>query len=208
MIAIILAGGFGTRLKSVVSDRPKSMALIRGKPFLEYQMDYWIEQGVTQFILSVGYLREMIIGHFGRDYHGASVEYAIEERPLGTGGGLILAADGLVEPFLVLNGDTFIDVNLDELYKFHQKQMSEWTFSLFRTSQSGRYMGIDVAANGEIIALQSMKNRVACLVNGGCYLVSPSILDRLRWKVGDKVSLEDELLPDFISVGGALYGME
>jgi D-glycero-alpha-D-manno-heptose 1-phosphate guanylyltransferase len=101
--AIILAGGFGTRLKKVVQDLPKPMALIRGRPFLEYQMDFWISQGVTKFILSVGYLNHIIIDHFGDNYHTVSIDYFVEDELLGTGGALLLAAHDLKETFLVLN---------------------------------------------------------------------------------------------------------
>ena len=80
--AIILAGGLGTRLKKVVQDLPKPMALIRGRPFLEYQMDFWISQGVTKFILSVGYLKQTIIDHFGDSYLTASIDYIVEDKPL------------------------------------------------------------------------------------------------------------------------------
>ena len=81
--AIILAGGLGTRLSGVVQDRPKPLALIEGRPFLEHQMDYWISQGIERFVLSVGYRREQIIGHFGNAYRGCAVDYAEEVTPLG-----------------------------------------------------------------------------------------------------------------------------
>ncbi len=206
--AIILAGGLGTRLEKTVPNLPKPMAPIRGRPFLEYQMDYWIGQGVTQFILSVGYLRQTIIDYFGAGYHGASINYAVEEIPLGTGGGLMMAAQGLAEPFLLINGDTFIEVNLNKLSNFHVERESEWTFSLFRADQHGRYMGMDVATDGMILSLKSGTSQPDRLANGGVYLINPSALDRLDRKPSSKVSLEDELLPDFISAGGVLFGME
>ena len=206
--AIILAGGLGTRLKKTVPNLPKPMAPIRDRPFLEHQMDYWIKQGINRFILSVGYLKELIIEHFGNTYKGIPIEYAIENEPLGTGGGLLLAEKGLTEPFLVLNGDTFIEVDLDNLYEFHLERKSEWTFSLFRTSQFERYMGIDVSPNGEILSLKSESKESSGLANGGVYLIEPSVLGSLAFKAGDKASLEDELLPNFISNGGVLYGKE
>ena len=184
------------------------MAPIRDRPFLEHQMDYWIKQGINRFILSVGYLKDLIIQHFGNTYKGVPIEYAIEHEPLGTGGGLLLAEKGLTEPFLVLNGDTFIEVDLDNLYEFHLERKSEWTFSLFRTSQFERYMGMDVSPNGEILSLKSELNKSSSLANGGVYLIEPSVLGSLAFKAGDKASLEDELLPNFISNGGVLYGKE
>ncbi len=207
-VAIILAGGLGTRLRGTVPGLPKPMAPIRNRPFLEHQMDYWIKQGINRFILSVGYLKELIIEHFGNTYKGIPIEYAIENEPLGTGGGLLLAEKGLTEPFLVLNGDTFIEVDLDNLYEFHLERKSEWTFSLFRTSQFERYMGMDVSPNGEILSLKSESKKSSGLANGGVYLIEPSVLGSLTFKAGDKASLEDELLPNFISNGGVLYGKE
>jgi D-glycero-alpha-D-manno-heptose 1-phosphate guanylyltransferase len=207
-VAIILAGGLGTRLKGTVPNLPKPMAPIRDRPFLEHQMDYWIKQGINRFILSVGYLKELIIEHFGNTYKGIPIEYAIEYEPLGTGGGLLLAEKGLTEPYLVLNGDTFIEVDLENLCEFHLERKSEWTFSLFRTSQFERYMGMDVSPNGEILSLKSELNKSSSLANGGVYLIEPSVLGSLAFKAGDKASLEDELLPNFISNGGVLYGKE
>ena len=80
--AIILAGGLGTRLKKVNPKLPKPMAPINGRPFLEYLMDYWIEQGISRFVLSIGYLSQSIIDHFGKKYRGTSIDYIIEELPL------------------------------------------------------------------------------------------------------------------------------
>ena len=206
--AIILAGGLGTRLKKVVQDLPKPLALIRGRPFLEYQMDFWISQGVTTFILSVGYLNHMIIDHFGDSYHTASIDYFVEDEPLGTGGALLMAAQGLKETFLVLNGDTFFEVDLNNLIAFHEKQQSELTLLLFKSNQLGRYMGVDSADDGKILSLQTGGNELTLLANGGVYLVSPSALKRLNYKPYTKSSLENDLLPKFISLGGGLYGLE
>ena len=138
--AIILAGGKGTRLKKIVSDVPKPMAPINNRPFLEYLMDYWINQGISKFILSVGYLNEVITNHFGNSYGSAQIEYVFESSPLGTGGGLLLASKDLNESFLLLNGDTFFEVKLSDFYSFHKKHNSEWTMSLFRSFDIERYM--------------------------------------------------------------------
>ena len=206
--AIVLAGGLGTRLKGALKGLPKPMALIRERPFLEYQMDFWISQGVTKFILSVGYLNHIIIDHFGDSYRTASIDYFVEDEPLGTGGALLLAAQGLKETFLVLNGDTFFEVNLNDLCLFHNKHNAEWTMSLFRSKDLDRYMGVDLEDNGEILSLQSGGNELTLLANGGVYLVNPSPLKRLNYKPYIKSSLENDLLPKFISLGGGLYGFE
>ena len=126
--AIILAGGLGTRLRSAVTDLPKPMAPIGGRPFLEYQLDYWIAQGISRFVLSVGYQHEVIIDHFGTSYEGIELNFVIEETPLGTGGGLLLAAEkvGNDTPFLLLNGDTYFSVDLKTLTDFSQEKDADW----------------------------------------------------------------------------------
>jgi D-glycero-alpha-D-manno-heptose 1-phosphate guanylyltransferase len=206
--AIILAGGMGTRLRQAVPDLPKPMAPISGRPFLEHQMDYWIDQGVKQFVLSVGYMKEVIMDHFGTSYRSTPLTYAIENKPLGTGGGLLLAAQGLNEPILVLNGDTFFEVDLSELLSFHILHASDWTFALFRTDEVGRYMGMDVRENGSIGSLKSDASKEGRLANGGVYLVNPALLARTKLLPGSKLSLEDELLPAFVAEGCKLYGLE
>jgi len=209
--AIILAGGLGTRLRSVLPDLPKPMAPINGKPFLEYQMDFWFAQGIDHFILSVGYKRELIIDHFGYEYRGAKVSYAIEETPLGTGGGLIIALQSVLnksEPILVLNGDTYFEVDLDKLKAFHLEKNSSWSFSLFHANEAGRYMGMDVEPSGRIASLKSGTEQIGRLANGGVYLLNPDVLQSLNCSVGDKLSLEDDILSSLLEHNVPLFGCE
>lgn len=206
--AIILAGGMGTRLRTAVPDLPKPMAPIDGRPFLEHLMDYWIDQGVSRFVLSVGYKKEVIMDYLGSCYRSTPLTYAIEEEPLGTGGGLLLAAQGLNEPFLVLNGDTFFEVDLAKLLKFHSGHSSDWTFSLFRTSEVGRYMGIEVKSDGEIESFKSGMGHQERLANGGVYLVNPSVLTNKVFVPGSKLSLENDLLPALEAQDYNFFGLE
>lgn len=206
--AVILAGGLGTRLANTVPDVPKPMAPVRGRPFLEHQMDYCIGQGVNRFVLSVGYKRQLIMDHFGSSYRSVGLHYAVEDEPLGTGGGLLLAAQGLSEPFLVLNGDTFFDVDLKALSAFHADRGSRWTFALFRTRDTDRYMGMDVADDGRIRSLASSGKGPGQLANGGIYVVDPAALASLPLLPGTRLSLEYDLLPEVMSAGGRLFGME
>jgi D-glycero-alpha-D-manno-heptose 1-phosphate guanylyltransferase len=208
--AIILAGGLGTRLRETVPDLPKPMAPINGRPFLEHQIDYWIGQGVERFVLSLGYRHEVIVDHFGGTYRGIPLDYAIERSPLGTGGGLLLAAERVPgeAAFLVLNGDTYFGVGLAALRSFHESKKAHWTFALFRAAEVGRYMGMDIAADGRITSLKSGTGKPGRLANGGVYLVCPEALRSGGWKPGDKVSLEDEILPVVFESGRRLYGLE
>lgn len=206
--AIILAGGLGTRLRSAVPDVPKPMARIHDKPFLVYLMNYWIKQGVSRFVLSIGYQGEVIMDYFGTNYRDIPINYAIEKEPLGTGGGLLLAAKNLNEPFLVLNGDTFSEVDLDQLQRFHAERKSDWTFTLFRTDEVERYMGIEVAVDGRIITLKSGTSQPGRMANSGVYLLNPSVLRKVPFIDGSKLSLEDDMLPSLVTAGAMFYGLE
>ena len=208
--AIILAGGLGTRLRSAVPDLPKPMAPIRGRPFLEYQLDYWIGQGVGRFVLSVGYRHEVIVGHFGNSHKGAELYYVIEQAPLGTGGGLLMAAEQVSQgaPFLLLNGDTYFAVDLRVLTEFSMANEADWCFSLFRTSEEGRYMGIDVSPQGRIISLKSSIGHTDRLANGGVYWVRSRALLAGKYGPGDKISLEDDVFPAAMAAGQRLFGVE
>lgn len=208
MEAIILAGGLGTRLRAAVPDLPKPMAPVSGRPFLEHQFDYWVNQGVSRFILSVGYRHDAISAHFGAAYRGIPVVYAIESRPLGTGGGLMLAMRSLsaTGPFLVLNGDTYFEVALGALREFHAEHEADITLSLFRTQQQGRYTGLGIGAAGEVVSLNAGEK--GGLANGGVYLVERRLLDREPGPADARVSFEEDILPSALRSGKRMFGLE
>lgn len=208
--ALVLAGGLGTRLRSAVPDLPKPMAPVSGRPFLEHLLDYWIKQGISHFVLSVGYRHEIITAHFGSKYKEAAIEYVTETTPLGTGGGLLLGAQKLdqTEPFLLLNGDTYFAVDLKTLIEFSSAKKADWCFSLFRTNEVGRYMGMDVSPQGAITSLKSGSGQPGRLANGGVYWVNPGALLSKKVSPGDKVSLEDDIFPASIDLGQRLFGLE
>ena len=207
--AVILAGGLGTRLRSAVPDLPKPMAPISGRPFLECLLNYWISQGVSRFVLAVGYRHEAIVQYFGPRYKGVEIEYAVEEGPLGTGGGFLAAAEkvGRREPFVLLNGDTYFEVDWNVLHAYALDHDADWCLSLFRTSEKGRYMGIEVSPEGRITSLKSGMERGSRLANGGVYWVHPRVLSRAP-SLGEKLSLEDDLFPDAFAAGRRLFGIE
>ncbi len=207
--AVILAGGLGTRLRSVVSDVPKPMAPVGGRPFLEYQLEYWINQGISRFVLSVGYRHEAITEHFGSRYKGVELEYAVEEQPLGTGGGLLLAAEKLKQdtPFLLLNGDTYFEADWNVLDACAVEHNADWCFSLFKTIEKGRYMGIEMSDQGLITSLKSGVEQGPRLANGGVYWVHPRALSG-DWRSGERLSLEDDLFPQALAAGRRILGIE
>ncbi len=205
--AVILAGGLGRRLRGVVENLPKPMAPVKGRPFLEYPIDYWIQQGIRHFILSVGWRREVIMKHFGKKYRQAQVEYVVEETPLGTGGGLLLAIKKLEKdvPFLLLNGDTFFEVPLAEFIRFHSDHKADWTFSLFKTEEKKRYMGMKIDKDGRIAALCS-DEQSGQWINGGVYLVNPASLSAFMGKPNVKLSIEEDILPALFTGGSRFFG--
>ena len=208
--ALVLAGGLGTRLRSAVPDLPKPMAPVSGRPFLEHLLDYWILQEVHHFVLSVGYRHEIIINHLGNNYKGAKIDYVIEDEPLGTGGGLLLGTQkiDLDKPFLVLNGDTFFAVNLNKLIAFSTFHNTDWCFSLFSSTESGRYLGMDISPQGVITSLKSATTQLGKLANGGVYLIHPRALHAIGFLPGDKCSLEEEIFPAAFALGQRMMGIE
>lgn len=206
--AIILAGGLGTRLRQAVPDLPKPMAPLEGRPFLEYQMDYWIAQGVRRFVLSVGYKHELIEKHFGPAYGGAEVAYAVEAAPLGTGGGLLLAMGAMraAGPWLILNGDTFFDVDLAGLVNFQEARQAEITLSLFPVENNTRYTGVEIDDAQRITKLKSVSDGSRQLINGGVYLLAETALSGLPYRPGDKASFESDILEKALEAGKRLYG--
>lgn len=214
--AVILAGGLGTRLRSAVPDLPKPMAPVDGRPFLEYLLDFWIAQGIGHFILAVGYRHELISSHLGRSYRGARLDYVVEQTPLGTGGGVLLALQQLPadQRFLLLNGDTYFSVDGERLEAFARSHDSDWCFSLFRTGETSRYLGMGVAADGRITELKSSQDGDECLANGGVYCIHPRAFAGLTLAggrplaAGAGASLENDIFPAAFHAGQRMVGVE
>ena len=173
MEAIILAGGFGTRLKKLGLNIPKPMVEVGGRPFLEYLLLYLRYHGVERVILSVGYKKEVIREHFGDLFRGMWIDYAEEEKPLGTGGG-IRNAMGLCreDQVWVLNGDTFFEVDLPAMYAFHRNEKAMVTLAGKRMKQPGRYGLIEYNAQKQITGFREKDPAaVEGVINGGVYLL-------------------------------------
>ena len=210
MEAVILAGGLGTRLRGVVPDLPKPMAPVGGRPFLEHQFDYWIDQGVSRFVLSLGYRQEAFVQHFGDTYRGAEIAYSVESQPLGTGGGVLLATNHLrgQGAFLVLNGDTLGDVVLPKLLTWHGNSSAAMTLALIRMPASGRFSSVDVDAEGRVLAFRESGHAPKPLVSAGVYIVERTFLASLGWIGGDRFSMEAEGFPRMLKRRERLYGCE
>lgn len=205
--AIILAGGMGTRLKSVISDVPKPMAPVQGRPFLEILMTYWRKQGIEHFILSVGHLAHIIQDHFGDRWQDCQISYSVETEPLGTGGGILQACSLLSsdEPTIALNGDTFFAVNLDRLFEFHLQNKADITLSVFSSVDTERYMGLITDQFHKITALNINTQTQTCLVNGGVYALNPAFMKTIAKKANTAQSWENECLPQFLATNKRLF---
>ena len=228
--AIVLCGGLGTRLRSVVSDLPKSMADIQGAPFLEHLLRYWIDQGIQRFILCVGYKADEIINYFGNLYGDAEILYSVEKTALGTGGALLKAINqfNLIDPIILINGDTFFAVNLNDLEEFAIKRNADCCFSLFQSSGViSRYLPIAIEDDGSLIIKsgEAIGNELGVLnaakepisyseierglnsYNGGVYWIRPNALDYFLDQHGENLSLENEIIPYCIKSGKFFYGL-
>ena len=194
--AIILAGGLGTRLQSVVKDIPKPMAPVAGKPFLEHIFNYLLKQGVQTAVLSVGYKYEVIDEFFGDNYKGLSIKYAVEEEPLGTGGGIMNALSLCeTENVLLLNGDSFFNIDIKKLYQFHNETKSVITLSLKEMVNVDRY-GTLVLENQQVVRFSEKQFIERGLINGGVYLLKKSAIEKLS--LPKKFSFEQDLLEKYI----------
>lgn len=190
MEAIILAGGLGTRLRSKVSEKPKSMAPIKGVPFLEYQLNQMIENGVNRFIFSVGYKYEIIQNHFNNQYKNCEIIYAIEESQLGTGGAILNALQYVKgERVLIANGDSLFKVNIQEQIDFHIKNNADVTLALKPMQEFERYGTVDLAKD-RIIQFKEKQFVDKGLINGGLYIFNTDLLKSFTFP--EKFSIEKD----------------
>lgn len=201
---LILAGGKGTRLKSVVSDRPKVIADINGKPFLDFVLDHLISQGVTKSTLLTGYKAEMIVSTYGSMYKSMSLSYSSESRPLGTGGAVKAALSRLSKKTshcLVINGDTYFPA------PFNSKTNSidicrDYIFSIYRDN-CDRYGSLKVdPESNRILFFDEKSTSRAGIINAGSYLLRTQAL--LSYKK-DAFSLEQDYLPLLAGSSGSLF---
>jgi len=174
MEAVVLAGGFGTRLQKLVNDVPKSMALINGKPFLEFLLNYLTGQGVDRVVLSVGYKNEMIQSHFKDKFKHLQLVYAYEEEPLGTGGG-IKNAFSMVEGELafVLNGDSMFRIDLNALMAEHRRTKADITLALRYLEDTERFGTVVLDDQHHITGFREKNpDSGAGYINAGVYVIN------------------------------------
>ncbi len=192
--AVILAGGFGTRLRSVVSDVPKPLAPVAGRPFLAYVLDALVRQGFGHAVLATGYMHEKVEECFGNEYRGIKISYARELTPLGTGGAIVNALQHCTaDSVTVLNGDTLFLADLGQLERYADSNGTPLAIVLRAVPDAGRYGAVETAADGRIIAFRE-KDPLAGAgnINGGIYRLQQSLLD--GYAVGQQFSFEKEVM--------------
>ena len=205
MKIINLAGGLGTRLKETLRHIPKPMAPINSKPFLEYQFMHFRTQGFSEFILSIGHQGEIIRENFGDGKRfGVSIRYTVERELLGTGGAIKLAEEWIdSDHFIVCNGDTYFEVDLGEMLRFHVSHGGIGTLALAYKENPERYGKVVFDRVNRITSFQEKPGgRKPGYINGGLYAFRKDLFHHIP--ANRVCSLEREILPSLIGVG--LYG--
>ncbi len=198
MEAIILAGGLGTRLRSVVADVPKCMAPINNIPFISFIVKYLQNEGVKKFIFSLGYKSEIVIDFLNDKFKDLEKEYIIETEPLGTGGAIKKACEATNnEDVLVINADTIFNVSLETLLAFHKQKKASCTIALKKLNNFDRYGVIECKSNYSIYNFKEKQFCETGSINGGVYALNiPAFTSKT---LPEKFSFEKDYLENFVS---------
>lgn len=211
---LVLAGGLGTRLRSVVADRPKVLAPVAGRPFLDHLVARLHAGGTRRIVLLVGHLHEQVERHVAERlrpaYPGLEIGCSVEPAPLGTAGALRHAAalrGETGETFMVLNGDTWFELDTAALIAAHRRAGDAIvTLAARVVPDSGRYGGLDVSEDGRVRGFfEKDPERGRGLINAGAYVMEPRLLEHIP--PGRAVSLEHETFPRLIAAGERLQAV-
>ncbi len=199
MHALILAGGFGTRLKSVVADVPKPLAPINGRPFLELLIARLVSQGVTSVTLSVHHMKEAMQQFVAEQSFNIPVDVVVEEKPLGTGGAMVFCLSKIKDksdkPVLVLNGDSFVKVDCRRLYAHHLAKETKLTLTLRKVPDTSRY-GKVITRNNIVTKFLTLGDAGPGFINAGVYVMSPDLF--APYGMPEAFSFERDFLPQHV----------
>lgn len=201
---VVLCGGEGSRLKQVVSDRPKPMADINGVPFLDILFDYLKRFGFKRFVLCTGYMADFIESYYKEKKDTTEILFSYESNPLGTAGA-IKNAEKLLHSntILVLNGDSFCTVDLLKYIEFHRQKKALLSIALLESNETSDFGQIVLDENEQVISFKEKSNSdEKTFINSGIYLFEKQILSMIP--TGIKYSLEYDLFPKLVDKG--LYG--
>lgn len=200
MQAVILAGGLGVRLRPVTLQIPKPMVPIRGRPFLEYQIDLVRRHGFDSVLLLVGYLGDQIRRHFGGgEAWQVRIGYSFESSPLGTAGALGHAYDALEGRFLLLNGDTYLDTDYETMMRAAAVAQTPATMAVYDNAEPVAPNNAEVGAGGRVVRYSKQNPEGMTHVDAGAYVLTRDVVSRLA--DGRVASLETDLLPMLAASG-------
>lgn len=175
MRALVLAGGLGTRLREAVPDLPKCLAPVAGRPFIDFILDRLVAQGCAAVVLAVSHLREAIMAHVGDHWRDMPVTYAIETSPLGTGGAIRHALRQVPDvPTLVLNGDTWLELDYRAMLAAHAVSGAAITMAVVPVPDTARYGAVEITG-GRIVGFHEKGRSGPGSINGGAYVLAPSV---------------------------------
>ena len=202
----ILAGGFGTRLREVLADRPKVLAEVRGKPFLTYLLDQLSNAGMVRVVLCTGYMGGRVKDAFGDTYRNLRLFYSQEGSPVGTAGALRLALPLFGSEFvLVMNGDSLCEMDFEAFYASHCLKRADASLASVWMAEAGRYGRVSTNSERLIIGFEEKNLKASAgWINAGVYLVSRSQIESIP--ENREVSLEREIFPAM--VGRGLYAYQ
>jgi NDP-sugar pyrophosphorylase family protein len=205
--AVLLVGGMGTRLRSVVLNAPKPLASVGDKSFLELLVKQLHSQGICRLVMCTGYLADQIENHFG-DGHGwdVAVEYSREMQPLGTAGAIKLAQRFLLEApeFLVMNGDSFMEVDLSRLLQLHRERGAMVSMTVRQAENAGRYGTVKVGEANRVTGFaEKAGSEAPGIVNAGVYIFNREVLQQIP---EGPCSLEKDVFPRLLDRG--IYALE
>ncbi len=196
--AVILAGGLGTRLRSVVADRPKVLAMVNGRPFLARLLDQMAGAGIESLVISTGHMADQVEAAFGPVHGAMRIGYSRETSPLGTGGAVRLALDKTTsDPLLVLNGDSYCQFDPAAFATFHREKKSRASILLARVPDTGRFGRVEVAPGGAVVRFEEKgASPSPGWINAGVYLLDREVIGGIP--SGRAVSIEREVFPALI----------
>lgn len=198
--AFVLAGGFGSRLRARLGDRPKILAPFRGRPFLETQLEWLASAGVDDVVLCLGVAADAVLAHVQtRPVSGPRLTAVREREPLGTGGAVAFAAAGETAPFLVVNGDTLAPFSLDALWACHAEHAAVVTLACFHVPDASAKGRVEIGADGFVTSFREKSGGGGAWISGGIYACEPALVAQVPR--GRAVSLETEVFPSLVAAG-------
>ena len=207
-VAILLVGGFGTRLMPLTKNKPKPMLTVAGIPVTEHQIGMAKSAGITEIVLATSYLSEVFTPYFGDGSKwGIKIKYAVEKEPLGTGGAIRNAAQLLDthESVVVLNGDVLSSHNLTEQIRQHESHDADVTLHLTQVEDARAFGCVPTDSDGRVTAfLEKMENPVTNQINAGCYVFNPRVISAIP--LDTVVSVERETFPQLVASGAKVFG--